>query len=89
MPLSLIHISPFKVINVMTDIGDGWRPRKGQRDIYGNDIVVVIAVGVDAVGNFHAVDVLLPLARTPAFSDIRRDIDDLKGRKKAVFNAFF
>lgn len=29
---------PFKVINVMTDIGDGWRPRKGQRDIYGNEI---------------------------------------------------
>ena len=27
-------LAPFKVINVMTDIGDGWRPRKGQRDIY-------------------------------------------------------
>lgn len=22
----------------MTDIGDGWRPRKGQRDIFGNEI---------------------------------------------------
>lgn len=22
----------------MTDIGEGWRPRKGQRDIYGNEI---------------------------------------------------
>ena len=31
-------LAPFKVINVMTDIGDGWRPRKGQRDIYGNAI---------------------------------------------------
>lgn len=31
-------LAPFKVINVMTDIGDGWRPRKGQRDIYGNEI---------------------------------------------------
>lgn len=28
-------LAPFKVINVMTDIGDGWRPRKGQRDIFG------------------------------------------------------
>ena len=27
-------LAPFKVINVMTDIGDGWRPRKGQRDIF-------------------------------------------------------
>ncbi|MGM9917404.1 EcoAI/FtnUII family type I restriction enzme subunit R [Anaerotignum sp.] len=31
-------LAPFKVINFMTDIGDGWRPRKGQRDIYGNEI---------------------------------------------------
>lgn len=31
-------LAPFKVINVMMDIGDGWRPRKGQRDIYGNEI---------------------------------------------------
>ena len=31
-------LAPFKVINVMTDIGEGWRPRKGQCDIYGNEI---------------------------------------------------
>lgn len=31
-------LAPFKVISIMTDIGDGWRPRKGQRDIYGNVI---------------------------------------------------
>lgn len=31
-------LAPFKVISIMTDIGDGWRPRKGQRDIYGNII---------------------------------------------------
>lgn len=31
-------LAPFKVINVMTDIGEGWRPYKGQRDIYGNEI---------------------------------------------------
>ena len=31
-------LAPFRVINVMTDIGDGWRPRKGQRDISGNEI---------------------------------------------------
>lgn len=31
-------LAPFKVINIMTDIGDGWRPRKGQRDIFGNEI---------------------------------------------------
>lgn len=31
-------LAPFRVINVMTDIGEGWRPREGQRDIYGNVI---------------------------------------------------
>lgn len=31
-------LAPFKVINVTTNIGDGWRPRKGQKDIYGNEI---------------------------------------------------
>ncbi len=28
-------LAPFKVINVRTDISDGWRPRKGQLDKYG------------------------------------------------------
>ena len=28
-------LAPFKVINVRTDISDGWRPRKGQFDKYG------------------------------------------------------
>ena len=31
-------LAPFKVINITTDIGDGWRPRKGQLDKYGNPI---------------------------------------------------
>lgn len=31
-------LAPFKVINITTDIGDGWRPRKGQLDIYWHEI---------------------------------------------------
>lgn len=31
-------LAPFRVINITTDIGDGWRPYKGQVDIYGNEI---------------------------------------------------
>lgn len=31
-------LAPFKVINITTDIGDGWRPRCGQLDKYGNPI---------------------------------------------------
>ena len=29
-------LAPFKVFNIHTNIGDGWRPVKGQRDIYDN-----------------------------------------------------
>ena len=31
-------LAPFKVINITTNIGDEWRPLKGQTDIYGNVI---------------------------------------------------
>ena len=31
-------LAPFKVINIKTDIGEGWRPLKGQLDKYGNPI---------------------------------------------------
>ena len=31
-------LAPFKVINITTDIGEGWRPRKGQKDINGVEI---------------------------------------------------
>ena len=31
-------LAPFKVINITTDIGDGWRPRKGQCDVNGVEI---------------------------------------------------
>ena len=31
-------LAPFKVINIQTNIGDGWRPFKGQKDYYGHEI---------------------------------------------------
>lgn len=31
-------LAPFKVIGIRTNIGDEWRPYKGQTDIYGNEI---------------------------------------------------
>ena len=31
-------LAPFRVINIATDIGDGWRPFKGQMDVYGHEI---------------------------------------------------
>jgi type I restriction enzyme R subunit len=31
-------LAPFKVINITLNIGDGWRPYKGQTDIFGNEI---------------------------------------------------
>ena len=31
-------LAPFRVINISTDIGEGWRPYKGQLDYFGNEI---------------------------------------------------
>ena len=31
-------LAPFKVINIMTDIGEGWRPCAGQKDVNGEEI---------------------------------------------------
>lgn len=31
-------LAPFKVINIITDIGEGWRPLKGQLDKFGHPI---------------------------------------------------
>lgn len=31
-------LAPFRVINITTDISDGWRPCAGQLDVYGNEI---------------------------------------------------
>lgn len=31
-------LAPYKVIQIKTNIGDGWRPCKGQKDKYGNEI---------------------------------------------------
>ena len=31
-------LAPFKVINVHTSIDDGWRPKRGQKDIHGMEI---------------------------------------------------
>lgn len=31
-------LAPFKVVNITTNIGDEWRPTKGQQDIHGNEI---------------------------------------------------
>lgn len=31
-------LAPFKVINITLNIGDGWRPTKGQVDVFGNEI---------------------------------------------------
>ena len=37
-PIEDGFLAPFKVISITTDISDGWRPLKGQRDYYGNEI---------------------------------------------------
>ena len=54
-----------------------------------DNVVVVVAVGVDSVLNFVAVNIALPLARTPALTDVGHNIDDLERRKETVLDALF
>ena len=56
-------LAPFKVINVTLDIGDGWRPYKGQKDIYGNVIEDRIYNNKDYDYNIILEDRILSVAK--------------------------
>ena len=55
-------LAPFKVINITTDIGDGWRPYKGQRDMYGNEIEDRIYNNSDYDYNITIMDRIIQVA---------------------------
>ena len=67
------------------------------RDFSGNlfnavlydNVVVVVAVGVDSILDFVTVNVALPLTRTPALTDVSHNIDDLERREEAVLDPLF
>ena len=57
--------------------------------VFDDDVIVVVAVGVNAVRDLIAVDIPLALAGTPAVPDVGHDVDDLERRQEAVVNALF
>ena len=54
-----------------------------------DNVVVVVAVGVDSILDFIAVNIALPLARTPALTDVSHNINDLERCKETVLDALF
>ena len=56
-------LAPFKVINITTDIGDGWRPCKGQLDKFGNEIEDRIYTNSDFDYNIVLEDRIYEVAR--------------------------
>lgn len=56
-------LAPFKVISITTDISDGWRPLKGQRDFYGNEIQDRIYNNTDYDYNIIIADRINQVAR--------------------------
>ena len=56
-------LAPFKVISITTDISDGWRPLKGQRDFYGNEIEDRIYNNTDYDYNIIIADRINQVAR--------------------------
>lgn len=55
-------LAPFKVIHITTDIGDGWRPYKGQLDMYGNEIEDRIYNNSDYDYNITIMDRIIQVA---------------------------
>jgi len=55
-------LAPFKVVNITTNIGDEWRPTKGQKDIYGNEIEDRIYNNTDYDYNIVIEDRILEVA---------------------------
>lgn len=56
-------LAPFKVISITTDISDGWRPLKGQRDYYGKEIEDRIYNNTDYDYNIIIADRINQVAR--------------------------
>ena len=54
--------------------------------LYDN-VVVIVAVGVNTVWNFVPIDVFLALPGPPALAAVRSNIDDLEGGEKAILDA--
>lgn len=56
-------LAPFKVINIRTNIGEGWRPCKGQRDVNGAEIEDRIYTNSDYDYNITLLDRINEVAR--------------------------
>ena len=56
-------LAPLKVISITTDISDGWRPLKGQRDYYGKEIEDRIYNNTDYDYNIIIADRINQVAR--------------------------
>ena len=56
-------LAPFRVINIITDVGEGWRPEKGQLDYYGNEIPDRIYNNSDYDYNIVLEDRMVQVAR--------------------------
>lgn len=56
-------LAPFKVINITTDIGEGWRPRKGQLDINGEEIPDRVYTNIDYDYNIIIMDRIQQVAQ--------------------------
>ena len=57
--------------------------------IFDNDIIIVVAVGINTIFNFITVNISLSFARTPAITNIGHNIDNFERCKEAIFDALF
>ena len=67
----------------------GYFLRNFPNSVFYNNVVIIVAIVIDAVFYLVSVHILLSLCRSPLITDVRCDVDYLKRSKEAIFYAIF
>ena len=67
----------------------GYLLRNFPYTVFYNNVIVIVAVVINAVFYLVAVNILLSLCRSPFVTDVRCDVDNLERSKETVLNSVF
>ena len=67
----------------------GYLLRNFPYTVFYNNVIIIVAVVINAVFYLVAVYILLSLCRSPFVTDVRCDVDNLERSKETVLNSVF
>lgn len=67
----------------------GYFLRNFPNAVFNNNVIVVVAIVIDAVFYLVAVYILLSLCRSPLIANVGCDVDNLERSKETVLNSVF